>query len=79
MEAVDRGADWIETRLLASGPRANPRYQECSSRSIQAVELMSFDTDLVGSYGYFTDMSRTWLSGDEKPSTGQKDIYTMAY
>jgi Xaa-Pro aminopeptidase len=31
MEAVSRGAEWIETRLLASGPRANPWYQECSS------------------------------------------------
>jgi Xaa-Pro dipeptidase len=79
MEAVNRGADWIETRLLASGPRANPWYQECSSRPIQAGELISFDTDLVGSYGYSTDMSRTWLCGDEKPSTEKKDIYTMAY
>jgi Xaa-Pro aminopeptidase len=61
MEAVSRGAEWIETRLLASGPRANPWYQECSSRPILSGELMGFDTDLVGSYGYCTDMSRTWL------------------
>ncbi len=79
MEAVSRGAEWIETRLLASGPRANPWYQECSSRPMQSGELMGFDTDLVGSYGYCTDMSRTWLCGDEKPSSEQKDIYTMAY
>ena len=64
MEAVSRGAEWIETRLLASGPRANPWYQECSSRPILSGELMGFDTDLVGSYGYCTDMSRTWLCGD---------------
>ena len=79
MEAVSRGAEWIETRLLASGPRANPWYQECSSRPMQSGELMGFDTDLVGSYGYCTDMSRTWLCGDEKPSSEQKDIYTKAY
>ncbi|MGY8873434.1 MAG: M24 family metallopeptidase [Gammaproteobacteria bacterium] len=79
MEAVSRGAEWIETRLLASGPRANPWYQECSSRPMQSGELMGFDTDLVGAYGYCTDMSRTWLCGDEKPSSEQKDIYTMAY
>ena len=30
MEAVVRGAEWIETRLLAAGPRANPWYHECS-------------------------------------------------
>jgi Xaa-Pro dipeptidase len=79
MEAISRGAEWIETRLLASGPRANPWYQECSSRPMQSGELMGFDTDLVGAYGYCTDMSRTWLCGDEKPSSEQKDIYTMAY
>ena len=74
MEAVSRGAEWIETRLLASGPRANPWYQECSSRPILSGELMGFDTDLVGSYGYCTDMSRTWLCGDEKPTDEQKEI-----
>jgi len=79
MEAVSRGAEWIETRLLASGPRANPWYQECSSRPIQSGELMGFDTDLVGSYGYCTDMSRTWLCGDVKPTNEQKEIYTMGY
>ena len=79
MEAISRGAEWIETRLLASGPRANPWYQECSSRPMQSGELMGFDTDLVGAYGYCTDMSRTWLCGDEKPSSEQKVIYTMAY
>ena len=79
MEAVSRGAEWIETRLLASGPRANPWYQECSSRPILSGELMGFDTDLVGSYGYCTDMSRTWLCGDEKPTDAQKEIYTMGY
>ena len=40
---------------------------------------MGFDTDLVGSYGYCTDMSRTWFCGDDKPSAVQKNIYTMAY
>ena len=79
MEAVSRGAEWIETRLLASGPRANPWYQECSSRPILSGELMGFDTDLVGSYGYCTDMSRTWLCGEEKPTDEQKEIYTMGY
>ena len=79
MEAVSRGAEWIETRLLASGPRANPWYQECSSRPKLSGELMGFDTDLVGSYGYCTDMSRTWLCGDKKPTDEQKEIYTMGY
>jgi hypothetical protein len=74
MESVSRGAEWIETRLLAAGPRANPWYQECSSRPIQNGELMSFDTDLVGAYGYCTDMSRCWLCGDEIASSVSKLI-----
>ena len=40
---------------------------------------MGFDTDLVGSYGYCTDMSRTCLCGDVKPTDEQKEIYTMGY
>ncbi|MEM7653608.1 MAG: M24 family metallopeptidase, partial [Pseudomonadota bacterium] len=45
------GGEWIETRLLASGQRTNPWFQECSNRVIQAGEMVSFDTDLVGPYG----------------------------
>ena len=29
---IASGGVWIETRLLASGPRTNPWYQECSDR-----------------------------------------------
>ena len=78
-EMLSRGGEWIETRLLAAGPRANPWYQECSSRPIQNGEMMSFDTDLVGAYGYCTDISRSWLCGDQKPTDTQKDIYSRAY
>ena len=31
---IARGGEWIETRLLSSGPRTNPWFQECSSRVI---------------------------------------------
>ena len=56
---IARGGEWIETRLLASGPRTNPWFQECSSRVIEAGELVGFDTDLIGPYGYCADISRT--------------------
>ena len=68
IEAFKRRVEWIETRLIASGPKTKIWYQESSSRPMQAGELMSFDYDIVGSYGYYTDMSRTWLCCDEKPS-----------
>jgi len=66
-ENIRRGGEWIETRLLASGPRTNPWFQECGPRIIQNNEIISFDTDLVGSYGICVDISRSWWIGDQKP------------
>jgi len=66
-ENIRRGGEWIETRLLASGPRTNPWFQECGQRIVQNNEIISFDTDLVGSYGICVDISRSWWIGDEPP------------
>ena len=77
-EAIRRGGEWIETRLLSSGPRTNPWFQECSSRVIEAGDLVAFDTDLIGPYGYCADISRTWLCGDGRPSNAQIDLYRRA-
>ena len=43
------------------------RFQECGQRIIQNNEIVSFDTDLVGSYGICVDISRSWWIGDEAP------------
>ncbi|RTR02950.1 M24 family metallopeptidase [Halomonas nitroreducens] len=72
-------ADFVETRLMNSGPRTNPWFQECSDRRIQAGELVALDTDVVGRYGYYADFSRTLLCGWEEPTRAQKDLYRMAY
>ncbi|SMX32244.1 dimethylsulfonioproprionate lyase DddP [Octadecabacter ascidiaceicola] len=66
-ENIKRGGEWIETRLLASGPRTNPWFQECGPRITRPNEILAFDTDLIGSYGICIDISRTWWIGDEKP------------
>lgn len=66
-ENIRRGGEWIETRLLASGPRSNPWFQECGPRITQRNEVIPFDTDLVGSYGICVDISRSWWIGDQKP------------
>ena len=66
-ENIRRGGEWIETRLLASGPRTNPWFQECGPRIAQNNEILAFDTDLVGSYGICVDISRTWWIGDKNP------------
>jgi Xaa-Pro dipeptidase len=78
-ENIARGGEWIETRLLCSGPRTNPWYQECSSRSIERGDLVVFDTDLIGAYGMCVDISRTWICGGATPTAEQRDIYDMAY
>ena len=78
-ESISRGGEWIETRLMASGPRCNPWFQECSSRKIEAGDFVAFDTDLIGTYGICVDISRTWICGDVPPTAEQKEIYDMAY
>ncbi len=72
------GGEWIETRLLSSGPRTNPWFRECSMREIEKNDMVSFDTDLIGPYGYCSDISRAWLCGD-KPSDEQRRLYDKAY
>lgn len=77
-ENIRRGGEWIETRLLSSGPRTNPWFQESSARVIEDGDLVSFDTDLVGPYGFCCDISRTWLAGDGHPTNEQRSLYQMA-
>lgn len=77
-ESIRRGGEWIETRLLASGPRTNPWFQECGPRPIQAGDLLAFDTDLVGCYGFCADISRTWLVGDGPATERQRALYREA-
>lgn len=78
-ENIRNGGEWIETRLLASGDRTNPWMHECSSRVLQDGELLAFDTDMVGPNGYCSDISRTWLVGDGRPSDEQRKLYEYAY
>jgi Xaa-Pro aminopeptidase len=66
-ENIRRGGEWIETRLLSSGPRTNPWFQECGPRIIGNNEIVAYDTDLIGAYGICTDISRTYWVGDGDP------------
>ena len=73
------GGEWIETRLLASGGRTNPWFAESSDRIIRPGELVSFDTDLIGPYGYCADLSRTYFCGPGKPTPKQRELYRLAW
>ncbi|MGB2158755.1 MAG: dimethylsulfonioproprionate lyase DddP [Candidatus Puniceispirillaceae bacterium] len=76
---IKRGGEWIETRILSSGPRTNPWFQECGPRIMQEGDMMAFDTDLVGPYGYCCDISRSWIVGDATPTDEQRALYRVAY
>ena len=76
---IKRGGEWIETRILSSGPRTNPWFQECGPRIMQEGDMMAFDTDLVGTYGYCCDISRSWIVGDVAPTEEQKTLYKVAF
>ena len=77
-ENIKRGGEWIETRLLNSGPRTNSWFQEASARVIENGDLVAFDTDLIGNYGICVDMSRTWIAGDRDPNANQQDVFSWA-
>jgi Xaa-Pro aminopeptidase len=78
-ENIARGGEWIETRILNSGPRTNPWMQEAGPRRIQDGDLLAFDTDLIGPYGMCADFSRTWYCGNGKPTVEQRRLHANAF
>jgi len=73
---IEYGGEWIECRILSSGERTNPWMQESSNKIIQRGEMVSFDTDMVGPYGYCADISRAFVEGN-KFNSDQKKLYQM--
>ncbi len=74
---IEHGGEWVECRILSSGERTNPWMQESSNKIIQSGEMVSFDTDMVGPYGYCADISRAFVEGN-KFNEQQKKLYLMA-
>ncbi|WP_170416272.1 M24 family metallopeptidase [Ruegeria atlantica] len=77
-ENARSGGDWLETKLLTCGPRTNPWYQECTDRVCREGEMISFDTDMIGPYGYCADLSRSWTCGYTKMNDRQRRLYDTA-
>jgi len=74
---IENGGEWIECRILSSGERTNPWMQESSNKVMQQGEIVAFDTDMVGPYGYCADISRAFVVGN-KFNDEQKKLYSMA-
>lgn len=77
-ENARSGGEWLETKLLTCGPNTNPWYKECSQRECQSGEMISFDTDMIGPYGYCADLSRSWTCGYTQMNDMQKRLYSAA-
>lgn len=77
-ENIRSGGEWFDARLLSSGPRTNPWYQEASDRVIAEGEMISFDTDMVGPGGYCADISRAWTCGLVPMNPVQRGLYRLA-
>ncbi len=77
--SIERGGEYPETRLLSTGPRTNPWFQETSHRVIENGDMLAFDTDLIGPMGFYNDISRSWVVGDKKPTDSQRKLYSLAY
>jgi Xaa-Pro aminopeptidase len=77
-ENIRSGGEWLETRLLAAGRRTNPWYQECSDHVVQTGDMLAFDTDMIGPYGYCADLSRSWTIGHIAMNDRQRRTYSAA-
>jgi len=75
---IANNGDWHEGRMLSSGPRIKPGRQEARARKIESGDLVGFDTEMVGPFGYFVDLSRTFHCGPAKPTRRQKQVDRMA-
>ncbi len=75
---IAHDGEWIECRLLASGERTNPWFQECGNRVIEAGDIVAFDTDMVGPCGYLADISRSFICPGRAPTDPQKRLYALA-
>jgi Xaa-Pro aminopeptidase len=76
---IAHDGDWIDGRMLCSGPRTNPWYQQSSDRVVEPGDVVAVDTDMVGPFGYSADISRTWVAGDLAPTSEQRDRYRRAH
>jgi Xaa-Pro aminopeptidase len=78
-EIIRQGGEFIETRLLTSGQRTNPWFNEASGRRVRPGELIALDTDTIGCFGYYSDFSRTFRCGPGRPTAYQRLLYRMSY
>lgn len=76
---LKRGAEYLATNTVCSGPNTNPWRAEATDRPIDAGDLVYIDTDTVGVGGCFFCVSRTFVCGDVEPTPSQRATYDAAF
>jgi Xaa-Pro aminopeptidase len=76
---LSRGAEYLATNTVCSGPNTNPWRAEATARVVQDGDLVYIDTDTVGVEGYFFCVSRAFVCGGGRPSAEQRDLYRIAH
>jgi Xaa-Pro aminopeptidase len=71
------GGEYCYSRMIATGERTNPWFQEASTRVVEPGDLVAIDTDMIGPDGYACDMSRTFLCG-HMATAEQRELYHVA-
>lgn len=72
------GGEHCFSRLVVSGHKTNPWFQEAGSKLVRPGDLVAIDTDMIGPEGYACDISRTFLCGDVA-TAAQKEAYKVAH
>lgn len=76
---LSRGAEYLATNTVCSGPNTNPWRAEATERVIEAGDLVYIDTDTVGVEGCFFCVSRAFVCGDLEPTAEQRETYRVAH
>ncbi|MEJ7800853.1 MAG: Xaa-Pro peptidase family protein [Ilumatobacter sp.] len=75
---IANDGEYVSTRLVQSGPRTFPYFQEAGPNVIVDGDLFCIDTDAIGFGGYAVDFSRTYHVGPSEPTTQQRHLHALA-
>lgn len=76
-QLLAQGGEWCYTRLISSGQKTNPWFQEAGERTISKGEIVAIDTDVIGLEGYACDISRSFVC-DSSLNHEQQENYKYA-
>jgi len=76
---LGRGAEYLATNTVCSGPNTNPWRAEATDRPVEAGDLVYIDTDTVGIEGCFFCVSRTFVCGGVEAAAEERATYQAAY